>query len=82
MRSRSYIEALWGPADSRLTYDPETLPEARRDLLTTHPHDFDNIDHDVAGDPAIDHAPEVQRHGKIRRVLELLDRLDEEGGTE
>ncbi len=32
-------------------------------------------------DPIRDHAPSVQGHGRIKRVLELLDSLDEGGIT-
>lgn len=36
--------------------------------------DLENIDlEDIAADPIIDHAPEIRGHGKIKRVLEILD---------
>ncbi|MGJ8642182.1 MAG: hypothetical protein ACSHX9_02140 [Luteolibacter sp.] len=76
---RSHIEALWGDDDSNFQYDPDTLPESRRDHLPTHPHDYDEID-ELAADPAVDHAPAVRGHGKIKAVLEMLDSLETERG--
>lgn len=36
--------------------------------------DMNQVEH-LAADPIHDHAPETRQHGKIRRVLDLLDNL-------
>ena len=59
--------------DARRSSD---LPDARRDFIESQPHDFDDIDFEVAGNPAVDHAPETQGHGKTKRVLAILDELE------
>lgn len=55
------------------------FPDARRDFMRPTPTpDYDDIDCEVAGDPFLDRLPEYRGHGKIRRVLELLDQIEEE----
>lgn len=54
--------------------DMEAREASRRDFIQ-YPH------HEVAGNPLLDRLPEYRGHGKIRRVLALLDEL-EQGGTQ
>ena len=68
----------------RLLTDDERrdrFPEARRDFIKPIHREVDDIDLAVEADPLIDHAPELRGHGKIRRVLEILDSLGNEGGA-
>jgi|GEM_PF-2308974 len=68
-----------------LTSDQRRITPAQhqsfRESITPPTHrDFHAVDYEVAGDPAIDRAPETQGYGKIKRVLQLLDGIENERG--
>lgn len=60
------------------------FPDARRDFMAFPSRAVDEIDMEVeslAADPLCDYPPAMRGHGQIRRVLELLDQLEAEGGA-
>lgn len=51
--------------------------EASRGTFIKYPqNEVDGIDMEVAGNPLLDRLPEYRGHGKIKRVLELLDGIE------
>jgi hypothetical protein len=57
-----------------LIRDMEAREASRRDFIRLPQYDVDGID-DPAADPLFDHLPQMRGHGKIKRVLQMLDDL-------
>jgi hypothetical protein len=65
------VEHLITPDQRRVSIEEHR--QFREAIATPEP--FDAID-DAAADPIHDHAPRRASHGKVNRVLSILDQLD------
>lgn len=81
--ARTEIEGLLSShqrrGSNRVT--PAAHQEFRESIAPPDHRDFHPVDYEIAGDPAIEHAPEIQGYGKVKRVLEILDSIENERRT-